>query len=79
MDKLCYTIRARRFVYNSTMVRVKAFHLSCVVEAMPCFHPLVNMRHLITSKKYSYHSFELINFGLLKINYITYKQLVNIK
>ena len=57
-DKFCYATRALRFAYNSMMVRVMAFRLSCVVEAMPCFVQ-VDMRiwtpHHI-KEDYPYHS-----------------------
>ena len=43
-DKLRYAARELRFAYNLTMARVIAFHLSCVIEAMPCFCPQVNVR-----------------------------------
>ena len=40
----CYAARALRFAYNSSMVQVTAFRLSCVVEVTPCSCTQVNMR-----------------------------------
>ena len=64
-DKLRYAARVLRFAYNLTMAQVIAFHLSCVIEAVPCFCPQVNVRiwtPYYINGNYSYHSKSFSSF-----------------
>ena len=69
-DQLCYAARALRFAYNSMMVRVTAFRLSCVVEAMPCFCPQVHVNNyenfVTTGGCFELYTYRVTALGCLK-------------